>query len=69
MRHLTNDNLVETLRDGLGEAERRVTESDHLQKARLLVLLRGAHALLERAAEHVVASGDVSTESVGGDKP
>lgn len=60
---LSHDELAAHIRAGILEAETRAASH-----ANVLKWIEAGHACLNRAAKAAVAGGQVSTDSVGGDK-
>lgn len=63
MEQLTNNQLAETIRTALAEAESRAAN-----KPRVLRALKIAHRALHSAGLEAYGDAEVSLESIGGDK-
>lgn len=67
MSDLTNEQLAERISADLTEAEARMEAAS--VAPRLVKRFKAGHALLADVADDLIAGGQVSTFSVGGDKP
>ena len=65
---MPHDNLAAQARDVFLQVESAISASSHPQKADLLQQWKVLHARAHRIGQTFVSSGDITVNSIGGDK-